>query len=55
MQISAADYQFGQPVHETHPHLLEAGESKSFINCNVNSNDADVQDSHAWYHGARVL
>ena len=25
--ISAADLQFGQPVHETHPHLLRAGES----------------------------
>ena len=24
--ISAADLQFGQPVHETHPHLLKAGE-----------------------------
>lgn len=26
--ISAAELQFGQPVHETHPHLLKAGESK---------------------------
>ncbi|KAF2669850.1 putative metallopeptidase family M24 [Microthyrium microscopicum] len=26
MQVSAADLQFGQPVHETHPHLLKAGE-----------------------------
>jgi hypothetical protein len=26
--VSAADLQFGQPVHETHPHLLRAGESK---------------------------
>jgi hypothetical protein len=25
--VSAADLQFGQPVHETHPHLLRAGES----------------------------
>jgi len=25
--ISAADLRFGQPVHETHPHLLRAGES----------------------------
>jgi intermediate cleaving peptidase 55 len=24
--VSAADLQFGQPVHETHPHLLRAGE-----------------------------
>ncbi|KAL8736819.1 MAG: hypothetical protein Q9166_000185 [cf. Caloplaca sp. 2 TL-2023] len=24
--VSAADLQFGQPVHETHPHLLKAGE-----------------------------
>ncbi|KAL8732582.1 MAG: hypothetical protein Q9181_003897 [Wetmoreana brouardii] len=24
--VSAADIQFGQPVHETHPHLLKAGE-----------------------------
>lgn len=24
--ISASELQFGQPVHETHPHLLDAGE-----------------------------
>ncbi|MCJ1478419.1 hypothetical protein MMC13_007099 [Lambiella insularis] len=24
--VSAAELQFGQPLHETHPHLLEAGE-----------------------------
>lgn len=30
--ISAADLQFGQPVHETHPHLLRAGESASLLN-----------------------
>ncbi|KAK1728379.1 metallopeptidase family M24 [Colletotrichum acutatum] len=24
--VSAADLQFGQPVHETHPHILKAGE-----------------------------
>ncbi|KAF9876068.1 metallopeptidase family M24 [Colletotrichum karsti] len=24
--VSAADLQFGQPVHETHPHILNAGE-----------------------------
>lgn len=26
--VSAADLQFGQPVHETHPHLLKPGESR---------------------------
>ncbi|KAF8864766.1 hypothetical protein BDZ45DRAFT_613321 [Acephala macrosclerotiorum] len=26
ISVSAADLQFGQPVHETHPHLLRAGE-----------------------------
>ena len=26
--VSAAELQFGQPVHETHPHLLKAGERK---------------------------
>lgn len=26
--ISAAELQFGQPLHETHPHLLEPGECK---------------------------
>jgi len=25
---SAADLQFGQPLHETHPHLLKFGERK---------------------------
>ncbi|KLU93039.1 xaa-Pro dipeptidase, partial [Magnaporthiopsis poae ATCC 64411] len=24
--VSASELQFGQPVHETHPHILEAGE-----------------------------
>jgi intermediate cleaving peptidase 55 len=27
VSVSAADLQFGQPVYETHPHLLHAGES----------------------------
>ena len=26
--VSASELRFGQPVHETHPHLLEAGERK---------------------------
>ncbi|KAF2091772.1 hypothetical protein K490DRAFT_30835 [Saccharata proteae CBS 121410] len=26
VSVSAADLQFGQPLHETHPHLLKAGE-----------------------------
>ena len=26
--VSAAELQFGQPLHETHPHLLKAGERK---------------------------
>ncbi|KAK3078159.1 hypothetical protein LTS18_008288, partial [Coniosporium uncinatum] len=25
-QVSAAELQFGQPLHETHPHILNAGE-----------------------------
>lgn len=27
--MSAADLQFGQPVHETHPHILKAGEREA--------------------------
>jgi hypothetical protein len=27
--VNAAELQFGQPVHETHPHILESGESQS--------------------------
>lgn len=35
--VSAAELQFGQPLHETHPHLLKAGECetrllKAFLN-----------------------
>lgn len=26
--VSAADLQFGQPVYETHPHILNPGECK---------------------------
>jgi hypothetical protein len=29
--ISAADLKFGQPVHETHPHLLKVGEGKKVV------------------------
>lgn len=29
--VSAADLQFGQPVYETHPHLLRPGESVSIL------------------------
>ena len=25
-EVSAAELTFGQPLHETHPHLIEAGE-----------------------------
>ena len=25
--MAAGELQFGQPVHETHPHVLKAGES----------------------------
>ena len=28
--VSAAELQFGQPLHETHPHLLKAGERKKY-------------------------
>lgn len=28
--VSAAELKFGQPVHETHPHILGAGEGKNF-------------------------
>ena len=27
--VSAAELQFGQPLHETHPHLLKAGECET--------------------------
>jgi hypothetical protein len=26
-EVSAADLEFGQPVHETHPHLIQSGHS----------------------------
>jgi Aminopeptidase P, N-terminal domain len=29
--VSAADLKFGQPLHETHSHLLEFGERKSMV------------------------
>lgn len=28
--VSASELQFGQPVYETHPHVLKPGESESF-------------------------
>lgn len=31
--VSAAELQFGQPLHETHPHLLKAGECKNPFLC----------------------
>lgn len=29
MSVSAAELRFGQPLHETHPHLLKAGEGET--------------------------
>ena len=51
--ISAADLQFGQPVHETHPHLLKAGESK-FISIRTRIGMLKII-SHTWYHRSRIL
>ena len=33
--VNAAELSFGQPVHETHPHLLQAGERTVFPLCLV--------------------
>ena len=35
--VSAAELQFGQPLHETHPHLLKAGERKSELDILLSS------------------
>lgn len=33
--VSAANVQFGQPVHETHPHILKAGERKYILSLSL--------------------
>lgn len=50
--VSAAELQFGQPIHETHPHLLRAGERRfwwqnliCFTNCVF---------SHPRYNSSRI-
>ena len=41
-QVSAADLEFGQPVHETHPHLLKAGELTPGISDHIHAGTRSV-------------
>ena len=56
---SAADLRFGQPLHETHPHLLKAGERSllpSSRTCNLFNEIADASSlfSHGRHPSTRV-
>ena len=54
--VSAATLQCGQPVHETHPHLLKAGERKSrysFERMKLHTLISDII-SNARYHRSRI-
>jgi hypothetical protein len=56
--VSAAELRFGQPVHETHPHLLKAGEGMARTSCVwlvPCRKRTDNYQSDSWYHRARVL
>lgn len=51
--LSAADIQSGQPLHETHPHLIKAGERK--IEHASLPNDIVLRlGSHSRYNSSRV-
>lgn len=53
--IPAEELQFGQPVHETHPHLLRAGESRFLIASPVCKTCTDYfSASHTWNNRTRI-
>lgn len=45
--ISAAELQFGQPLYETHPHLLKAGECKEFVTTSIQTL---TDQSDTWHY-----
>ena len=54
VDVSARDLQFGQPVHETHPHLLKPQESM-YIACLLRDPGIMlIVRSNPWYIGSRV-
>ena len=53
LNVPAAELRFGQPLHETHPHLLKAGEGATthcIARCVLTNSY-----SHPWHHSPRVL
>lgn len=52
--ISAAELKFGQPLHETHPHILSPSERVLPILTGLNEPSTDCCESHARDHCARV-
>ena len=53
--INAADLRFGQPLHETHPHLLQPGEGRDnrYFRAGRCSTD-DLMSSHTRHHCTRI-
>ena len=52
--VPAAELQFGQPVHETHPHLLKAGE-RVYEGLPYLGGPADITcRSYSWYWRSRI-
>lgn len=54
ISVSAAELRFGQPLHETHPHLLQPGESTTQCLL-LPRQEANWRCSHAWNHRTRIL
>lgn len=49
--VNAADLRFGQPLHETHPHILRPGECMC---CNSLHECALMCSSNSWHYRCRV-
>lgn len=53
--VAASELQFGQPVHETHPHLLKAGESRvGLIQWGLSATANIVPNSYTRHHCSRI-
>jgi hypothetical protein len=55
LSVPAAELRFGQPLHETHPHLLKAGEGATLSSPIRRMLTGTSGCSHSWHHGPRIL
>ena len=54
VEVPASKLSFGQPLHETHPHLLKPGESATITSCLTRTNTEQWR-SYTQYYCTRIL